>query len=264
MNFLGTRASRPHQLGKEEAGGTPAGPGEAGKMPAFPGVAGKMPAVPGTLPGRWHSRGYLPHFDKPGLIQSLTYRLFDSVPADVIEKWRRELAWTEYVAAEDPRAVELRKRIAEYEDRGYGACWLRRDDCAEIVQNAMLHFDAQRYALIEWCVMPNHVHALIETRPAFSLEKILHSWKSYTSKTCNKILHRDGRFWMPEYHDRFIRNQKHFDTAVEYIRQNPGKAGLCKRPEDWKWSSPGARASRPQPSAGGTPALPGIGHHHAH
>lgn len=238
----GARASRP-----QRAGGTP----------AVPGVAGGTPAVP----GRWHSRGYLPHFDKPGLIQSITFRLFDSVPADVIEKWRKELAWTEYVAADDARAVEIRKRIAEYEDQGYGACWLRRDDCAAVVQSALLHFDAERYALIEWCIMPNHVHALIETNPEWTLESILHSWKSYSSKTCNRLLKRTGRFWMPEYHDRFIRSQKHFDSAVEYIRQNPVKAGLCQHPEDWKWSSPGARASRPHhlahDEAGGTPAVPG-------
>jgi REP element-mobilizing transposase RayT len=233
--------------------GVPPAHGNAGVPPAKAAAdAGGTPALPG-----WHSRGYLPHFDKPGLTQSLTFRLFDSVPADVIEKWRKELAWTEYVAASDPRAVELRKRIAEYEDQGYGACWLRRDDCAEIVQNAMLHFDAERYALIEWCVMPNHVHALIEVYPDWTLESILHAWKSFTSKTCNRLLGRTGRFWMPEYHDRFIRGPKHFENAVDYIRQNPVKAGLCKQPEDWRWSSPGTRASRPQ-RAGGTPALPGM------
>lgn len=230
-------------------------PGARASLPATsPGIAGFQPAFTAEGAGRdacapgWRSRGYLPHFDKPGLIQSITFRLFDSVPSDVIEKWRKELEWTDVVAAEDPKAVELRKRIAAYEDQGYGACWLRRADCAAVVQNALLHFDAQRYHLIEWCVMPNHVHALIEPLEGHTLDSILHSWKSFTSTTCNRILQRKGRFWMPEYHDRYIRGQRHFDAAVEYIRQNPVKAGLCACPEDWPWSSPGTWASSPQSS----------------
>ena len=235
--------------------GVPPAYGNAGVPPAED--AGRMPA----FPGRWHSRGYLPHFDKPGLIQSITFRLFDSVPADVIEKWKRDLEWTEYMAADDPKAFELRKRIEDYSDQGYGECWLRRDDCASVVQRALLHFDADRYHLIEWCVMSNHVHVLIETLPGHPLETILHSWKSFSSKECNRILKRTGRFWMKEYFDRYVRNQKHFDTVVDYIRQNPVKAGLCKRPEDWKWSSagtqvlPGTQASCLQ-RAGRMPAFP--------
>jgi hypothetical protein len=43
--------------------------------------------------------------------------------------------------------------------------------------------------------------------------------------------------WHPEYWDRFIRNERHFQQAVEYIRQNPVKAGLVRKAEDWRWSS---------------------------
>lgn len=43
--------------------------------------------------------------------------------------------------------------------------------------------------------------------------------------------------WMREYWDRFIRNEKHFVATVNYIHQNPVKAGLVSHPEDWPWSS---------------------------
>ena len=41
---------------------------------------------------------------------------------------------------------------------------------------------------------------------------------------------------MPDYFDRFIRNERHFTATVEYIRQNPVKAGLVDTPEEWPWS----------------------------
>jgi REP element-mobilizing transposase RayT len=43
--------------------------------------------------------------------------------------------------------------------------------------------------------------------------------------------------WHPEYWDRYIRNEKHFDDVVDYIHMNPVKAGFCRKPADWKWSS---------------------------
>ena len=43
--------------------------------------------------------------------------------------------------------------------------------------------------------------------------------------------------WQKEYWDRFIRDHNHFIKAVEYIHQNPVKAGLVKNAEEWSWSS---------------------------
>jgi putative transposase len=42
---------------------------------------------------------------------------------------------------------------------------------------------------------------------------------------------------MREYWDRYIRNEQHLHTVIEYIHQNPLKARLCSRPEEWRWSS---------------------------
>jgi len=43
--------------------------------------------------------------------------------------------------------------------------------------------------------------------------------------------------WMREYWDRYIRNEEHLRTVIEYIHQNPVKARLCQFPESWRWSS---------------------------
>lgn len=96
----------------------------------------------------WYSRGYLPHFDHPGLIQMITYRLADALPASVLARLEKE----------EKDARERRKRIEAYLDAGHGSCSLKHPKVARLVEDAFLHFDAQRYKLLEWVVMPNHVH----------------------------------------------------------------------------------------------------------
>jgi REP element-mobilizing transposase RayT len=80
--------------------------------------------------------------------------------------------------------------------------------------------------------MPNHVHVLIEQAGGFRLGDIIHAWKSFTAKQANKHLGRTGAFWAPDYFDRYIRDQAHFDVAVHYIHENPVKAGLVARAEE--------------------------------
>ncbi|MFL6292456.1 MAG: REP-associated tyrosine transposase [Thermoanaerobaculia bacterium] len=197
----------------------------------------RTPRLPPEAPNPWRSRGYLPHFDQPHLVQSLAFRLHDAVPESVIQSWKDELNWIESLPATDPREIKLQKLILRYEDAGHGACWLRNERVAAAVEDALLHFDGQRYRLIAWCVMPNHVHALIETWESWPLANVLHSWKSYTAHMANQILRRSGDFWFREYFDRFIREERHFANAVKYIEENPVKAGLARRPEEWRWSS---------------------------
>jgi REP element-mobilizing transposase RayT len=189
----------------------------------------------------WRSRGYIPHFDQPLLVQSLTFRLYDAVPKVVVEGWKAELTWVENLPATDPREVELRRLVSKYEDAGHGVCWLRDDRVAAVVEETLLVFDGQRYRLIAWCVMPNHVHALIETDESWDLGDILHSWKSFTAHRANQILGRSGDFWFREYFDRFIRDDRHFGNAVNYIEDNPVKAGLVRTREEWRWSSASLR-----------------------
>lgn len=182
---------------------------------------------------QWFSRSYLPHFDLPNLLQSITFRLADSLPQAVLDEMARELV----AHPEARRQTERERRIAAYLDTGHGACWLKDPRVATLVENALLHFDGQRYLLLAWCVMPNHVHALVETKEGFPLSEIVHSWKSFTANGANKILGRKGDFWQREYHDRFIRDDDHYRNAVVYIENNPVKAGLVKAAEAWRYSS---------------------------
>ena len=187
----------------------------------------------GHPPEPWRSRGYLPHFDQPGLVQSVTFRLADSLPRSFLERCEEELR----TLSDPERQAERERRIAAYLDRGAGACHLRDWRIASLVEAAMLHFDDERYRLLCWCVMPNHVHAVIETSSGHPLADVVHSWKSFTANKANRILQREERFWQREYHDRFIRNEKHFVRAVRYVESNAMSAGLVARAEDWRWCS---------------------------
>ena len=98
--------------------------------------------------------------------------------------------------------------------------------------------------------MPNHVHVVVTPLAGRTLSSIVHSWKSFTGGRANRHLGRCGRFWMQEYFDRAIRDERHFRGAVEYVEHNPVKAGFCAAPEDWPWSSLGARWSGGLDAAG--------------
>jgi putative transposase len=193
-----------------------------------------------------YSRGYLPHVDYPGLLQSITYRLADSLPPDGLEQIQEELRFVKSQSHD----VERRRRIEEWLDSGHGSCLLRDARVADCVLDTWLRFAGERYDLIAWVVMPNHVHVLIRIYEGVSLSKIVQSWKSYTGRKINEGLRekpcragaqrsQGGRspVWQREYWDRFIRNETHFNAAVAYIHHNPVKAGLVKEAERWAWSS---------------------------
>ena len=181
----------------------------------------------------WHSRGYLPHFEGGEIAQTITFRLADSLPRAVLERWKREL---EQEAVEGNDSV-LRKRIDAYLDQGYGACSLGEPRVASMVQASLLHFDGERYRLSAWVIMPNHLHLLLTPRDGWPLSRIMKDMKSFTSREANKLLGRRGQFWMEDYFDRYVRDAKHFANAIAYIENNPVKAGLVKTAREWLFGS---------------------------
>ncbi|MCP4458350.1 MAG: hypothetical protein GY816_10065, partial [Cytophagales bacterium] len=123
----------------------------------------------------WHSRGYLPHYEAGSKYQMITYRLADSLPKSFTIPGSAGGSPAE-------EGHERRKAIEEILDSGYGLCILQKPEVAKIVVGNWKHFDATRYDLKAYVVMPNHVHILVKTHEDFTVSKIVHSWKSYTSK----------------------------------------------------------------------------------
>jgi putative transposase len=188
----------------------------------------------------WTDRGYLPHYDKPGLVQAVTFRLANSLPKTKQAEWEHLLHITD--DAERIRQIEC------YLDLGAGSCVLQQTECAEIVQNALLQFDKERYRLIAWCVMPNHVHVLFQTFAGHPLGKVIHSWKTFATREINQVLQREGPLWQEDYFDTFMRDDEHQWIEKAYIEDNPVKAGLVQRAIDWPWSSAARSASMTQPT----------------
>lgn len=238
----GPRASRPHRLDIMTASPAQTRAGELScNSSSLLKEGGRDARGPGRSPHRiWHHRGYLPHFDAGTVVQMITFRLADSLPRDVYARIR----------ARDQDEAEKRRRIEEMIDSGRGACILRNPQIANIVARALKHFDGERYRLLRWVVMPNHVHVLIEQIDGHSLNDVVQTWKSFAAKKINSARNAIGSVWAADYFDRFARNRQHFGDAVSYIENNPVKAGLVSRPGEWPFSSVAE-------DAGGTPAVPG-------
>ena len=62
------------------------------------------------------------------------------------------------------------------------------------------------------------------------LSDIMHSLKSYTAHEANKILKRHGAFWQSESYDHWVRDEDELERIVDYIANNPVKAGLVREP----------------------------------
>jgi REP element-mobilizing transposase RayT len=89
-------------------------------------------------------------------------------------------------------------------------------------------------------VMPDHVHLLLralrdEHGWPIPLVEIMQSLKSATAHRINKVLHRSGPVWEEESFDHVLRSDESLEAKREYIRQNPVKARLVLRPEDYRW-----------------------------
>jgi REP element-mobilizing transposase RayT len=123
------------------------------------------------------------------------------------------------------------EQIEKYLDVGYGKCYLNKAEIANLVANSFTHFDNVRYRLHAWCIMPNHVHVIVEAMPENDLSKIIHSWKSYTAHRANNILGLTGAFWQPDAYNHIIRSRKEYHFQIQYTWENPEKARL----QNWQW-----------------------------
>ena len=165
----------------------------------------------------WRSRGYLPHCDDSTLIQHIVFGLADAVPRN----------------AKPPSAMHGDRLL----DQGRGECLLRTPACASIVEETLLFSDGERYKLLAWCVMPNHVHVIAVQSEGWALEQVVQAWKSASAHRINRLPSRRGRLWRREYFDRFMRDDDHLSTSIAYVEENPVRAGLASTPACWPWSS---------------------------
>ena len=153
----------------------------------------------------------------------------------------------EYISLQHP-GYEYRRRLPHHQNAS-GALFVTFRTFGQIIlperaRDRMLAHCLQdhgkRIRLSAAVVMPNHVHLLFwalrdETGWPFSLFKIMQSLKGFSAHTLNKILGRSGPLWDEESFDHVLRSWESWEEKLEYIRQNPARAGLVRTPEEYRW-----------------------------
>ncbi len=189
---------------------------------------------------------HLPHQIPEGVPIFLTWNLKGAIPQAVISQFKRERQRLEREprrAGESnrDRAIRHWKVLFTQADSFLDKCstgplLLRDEAAAQIVENVILEGSGDDFELWAWCVMANHVHALLT--PRNELAKITQKLKGRTSFQINRLHGATGRtFWQGESYDHWARDDEEMLRIIHYIENNPVKAGLCNKPDDWPWSS---------------------------
>lgn len=184
-------------------------------------------------------RSRLPHWQVEHGIYFVTWHLADAIPAEersAIEQrcdWYASMLRTRsgpIVTAQLELVHRYKRRLMNRTlDSNLGSCVLR-GEAAAIVANAIKYFDTLRYELYAWCVMPNHAHVIFSCDSRHALDRLLHSWKSYTANRVNELLDRSGTLWREDYFDTSVRNTKQLQHTIAYVIANPERAGLVEWP----------------------------------
>ncbi len=189
--------------------------------------------------------GDLPHWLQAETLCFITWRTWDSIPADVLQKWlKKRDSWLKQhgvpVADTSLRVPPgqlapalqreyLRRSAVGWNrmlDRCFGACVLSQPELAHTVANALHHTDGSKFQLYDFVIMPNHVHLIAAFPTLESQLDVCRNWKHYTSTMLNRLLGKKGRFWQTESFDHLIRSEAQFYRFRRYIAGNPLKARL--------------------------------------
>ncbi len=207
-------------------------------------------------------RRKLPHIQGIGETFFITFRLHNSIPKIKLTELRQNL---EYSLAKCESIPDFKQRnIEKYKSRRKffndydslldkienGPTYLAHLEVAEMIKEELHRHDGKFYDLLAYTIMSNHVHILIDTAiqlPQYfeefhqldkvvPLDRIMKRIKGPTAVRANRILGRNGQFWERESFDVYARDTKMFNNIVSYILNNPIKAGIVKKWQDYKWS----------------------------
>ena len=113
------------------------------------------------------------------------------------------------------------------------------------VLNSLRHFHNKRYEMFAACVMPDHVHLLIQPWPKggddkantsfWRLSELVHSIKSFSAHEINEIENKSGSIWEKERFDRYVPSDRDLQEKFHYILRNPWDSGVAKQNEDYPW-----------------------------
>jgi len=191
----------------------------------------------------------LPHYQEPGATLFITFRLTGSLPQEVKAQLNDELVLRKELLEKNQSEEQVKELSERYQKDIFrrwdkelelnkrGPFWLQVAPVAELVWAALHYRDGKEYILDACCIMPNHVHLVCTPLTANDepryISTIMHSLKGYTARKANLILGRTGYFWQHESYDHLVRNPEDYYSIVDYVLNNPAKAGL---PNKWVYA----------------------------
>ena len=90
--------------------------------------------------------------------------------------------------------------------------------------------------ILAYCLMPNHIHLIVVPRKSNGLAELLRYAHRTYAVAINAREGWQGHLWQERFHS-FVMDEQHLLAAVRYVELNPVRAGICRRPGDWPWSS---------------------------
>lgn len=201
---------------------------------------------------RYYTR-HLPHLQPEGATFFVTCRLAGTIPNHVrlalLEEAEHDLqsidSLPDPVEQQREAYVRHRKAFVRWDavlnSASVGPKWLRDERVAQMVADSLRHRQDTIWSLIAYCVMPNHVHIVFTPIAGPdgrypTVTSILQSFKGYTAYNANRLLGQHEGFWQHESYDHWVRDEDEFARIVAYVVNNPVKAGLVERWEDWPWT----------------------------
>ena len=92
-----------------------------------------------------------------------------------------------------------------------------------VIADCLRHCDQKKYDLLAYVVMNDHVHVLVAPIGDWTLEQVVHGWKSFRAHQLQRAYGRIGRVWPGEYFDRVIRDHAELLEKATYVLRNPWK-----------------------------------------
>jgi REP element-mobilizing transposase RayT len=160
----------------------------------------------------------LPHLSLIEHYQFITFRTQDSVDQYILK------------ISQDTKISNKQKqyRIDQYLDTSENGAYLYGKNIQILKEVILSKEKSNMYHVDAFCVMPNHVHILLKQKD--ELANIMKYIKAKSAIELNRNMNRRGKFWLNDYFDKAVRDEKHYNLVYEYILNNPLKAELedCK------------------------------------
>ncbi|MFA6981150.1 MAG: transposase [Ignavibacteriaceae bacterium] len=190
---------------------------------------------------RHFHRRNLPHLYYNDGTYFITYRLFGSMPNAILSELNKIYISEMKIDLNKLGLVKLENILNKYEEllnrNSYLPKYLSDERIAKICQCTIHYYDENQYKLICYCIMPNHIHLIFKLIPNNKgISKIMQSIKRTSASESNKVLDREGIFWQAESFDRLIRDDKELYFTINYVLENPVKAGLIDAWEKWRYT----------------------------